>query len=322
MSDLMYATLFDRGYLLRGTAMIQSLLNHSRDARVTVLALDWETREFLSKRFERTQVDVIQLDDLTSDTLWDARLSRIYRDFCWTLSSVLCDQLLERHEEVIYLDADILFFNDPYELVQLCRSGEVAAVPHGFPERLRSYEANGVFNVQWVYFGGRQGKEACQRWKEQCLECCDLNPEAGVVGDQLYLDEWPSRYSAFVSLDHLGAGVAPWNHEVRNPRDASGTWMVDGEAPLIFYHFHGMKIADSGAVTMSGPIYSEVDPLPQPLYTEYLQKLADQWDAAKFLVPEPNPSTWLIADDRRTMATLVRRGAQLAISTVKARRKS
>jgi len=322
MSELMYATLFDRGYLLRGTAMIHSLLTHSRDARVTVLALDWETREFLNKRFERTQVNVVQLDDLATDELWDARIARSYRDFCWTLSSVLCDHLLKVHGEVVYVDADILFFNNPAELVEICRSGEVAAVPHGFPKRLKKFEANGMFNVQWVYFRGCQGQQACQRWKEQCLERCDLNPEAGVVGDQLYLDEWPVLYSAFVPLDHLGAGVAPWNHEVRNPRDDSGTWIVDDETTLVFYHFHGMKIDDSGAVTMSGPRFSEVKPLPKPVYAEYLQKLADEWGAAKFLIPEPNPSTWSITIARPTIKRLIQRSSQLALVAMQKRWRS
>lgn len=322
MSELMYATLFDRGYLLRGTAMIQSLIDHQPDAQVTVLALDWDSRQFLGTRFANDNVTVLQLDDLPEDAVWSARLTRIYRDFCWTLSSVLCDQLLVSHNEVVYLDADILFFNNPAELITQCREGEVAAVPHGFPERLRAYEANGIFNVQWVYFSGHQGREACQRWKAQCLECCDLNPEAGVVGDQLYLDEWPSRYSGFVSLDNLGVGVAPWNHELRDPRNDSGTWKVNGDEPLVFYHFHGMKIAESGVVTMSGPIYSEVEPLPQPLYTEYLQKLAAEWGSAQYLIPEPNPSTWTIADDRRTVTSLVRRSAQFAISSLSRSRRS
>lgn len=308
MSDLMYATLFDRGYLLRGTAMIQSLINHQAGARVTVLALDWDSRQFLRDRFANDNVTVLQLDDLPKDTVWNARQTRIYRDFCWTLSSVLCNHLLVDCEEVVYLDADIFFFSDPQELIATCRTGEVAAVPHGYPDRLRSKEVNGIFNVQWVYFRGPEGRAACQRWSEQCLDRCDIDLAAGVVGDQLYLDEWPSRYSTFVSLDHMGAGVAPWNHEIREPQKISGTWKVNGDVPVIFYHFQGMQITLSGKVKLSGPIYSYRKLLPEDLYLDYLEHLKVEWDAAQFLIPEPPPSSWVITKRWRWIVVLARLG--------------
>jgi hypothetical protein len=294
----MYATLFDRGYLLRGLAMLDSLLAESSSAEVTVLALDWETFEFLTEEFRNQRVYPLTLNDLTSETLWSARQSRSYRDFCWTLSSVLCHQLLRDNTEVIYLDADICFFNNPDELLNLCRSGQVAAVPHGFPNRLKSSEVNGIYNVQWVYFAGNEGTSACQRWAEQCLDRCELAPEEGIVGDQKYLDEWPDLYPSFISLDHCGAGVAPWNHEIREPRQLDGRWVVRTEENMVFYHFHGLTISHDGSVVLSGPTYSEVKPLPIELYEEYLRRLSANWTRVRHLVPEPDPKTWHIARRR------------------------
>lgn len=294
----MYATLFDRGYLLRGLAMLDSLLAESSSAEITVLALDWETYEFLTREFRNQRVHPLTLNDLTTETLWSARQSRSYRDFCWTLSSVLCHQLLRDNTEVIYLDADICFFNNPDELLNLCRDGQVAAVPHGFPDRLKSSEVNGIYNVQWVYFAGNEGTSACQRWAEQCLDRCELAPEEGVVGDQKYLDEWPDLYPSFISLDHRGAGVAPWNHEIREPREVDGRWVVRTEENMVFYHFHGLTISPDGSVVLSGPTYSEVKPLPIELYEEYLRRLSANWMRVRHLVPEPDPKTWHIARRR------------------------
>ena len=288
----MYATLFDRGYLLRGLAMLDSLLSESPLAEVTVLALDWETFEFLSQEFRNERVHPLTLNDLTSESLWSARQSRSYRDFCWTLSSVLCRQLLRGNTEVVYLDADICFFNNPDELLNQCRDGQVAAVPHGFPDRLKSSEVNGIYNVQWVYFAGNEGTSACQRWAEQCLDRCELAPEEGIVGDQKYLDEWPDLYPSFISLDHRGAGVAPWNHEIRAPRQLNGHWVVEAGEELVFYHFHGLTISRDGSVVLSGPTYSEVQPLPLELYEEYLRRLSANWARVRHLVPEPDPTTW------------------------------
>ncbi|MGA1542904.1 MAG: hypothetical protein ACO38D_10545, partial [Ilumatobacteraceae bacterium] len=195
-------------------------------------------------------------------------------------------------------DADICFFNNPDELLNQCRDGQVAAVPHAFPDRLKSSEVNGIYNVQWVYFAGNEGTSACQRWAEQCLDRCELAPEEGIVGDQKYLDEWPDLYPSFISLDHRGAGVAPWNHEIREPREVDGRWVVRTEENMVFYHFHGLTISRDGSVVLSGPTYSEVKPLPIELYEEYLRRLSANWTRVRHLVPEPDPKTWHIARRR------------------------
>jgi hypothetical protein len=304
----MFATLFDRGYLLRGLAMIHSLLAESPSAEITVLALDWETHAFLSKDFQNQRVHILTLDDLNSDPLWEARRTRSYRDFCWTLSSVICHHLLREYDEVVYLDADICFFDNPDLLLDSCRNGQVAAVPHGFPDRLRSLEENGIFNVEWVYFAGAEGRVASQHWAAQCLHRCELAPEEGIVGDQKYLDEWPQLYKSFVSLDHQGAGVAPWNHEVRNPRRLDGRWIVGTGTNMIFYHFHGLSISSTGYVTLSGPTYSEVQAMPEDLYREYLGRLGANWERVRHLVPEPEPSMWHLRPHRfRSIRRLLRR---------------
>ena len=294
----MYATLFDRGYLLRGLAMIDSLLAQSPSAEITVLALDWETHEFLSRDFRNQRVHILSLNDLRSDSLWETRQSRSYRDFCWTLSSVISHHLLCEYDEVVYLDADICFFDNPDVLLNCCRNGQVAAVPHGFPDRLRFLEINGIFNVEWVYFAGHEGRVASQRWAAQCLNRCELAPEEGIVGDQKYLDEWPHLYKSFISLDHQGAGVAPWNHEVRNPRQIDGRWIVGNKTRMIFYHFHALSISQDGNVTLSGRGYSEAQALPVGLYEEYLERLSSNWERVRHLVPEPAPSSWRLRPHR------------------------
>ena len=290
----MYATLFDRNYLLRGLTMIESLHSVAPDSQVTVLALDWETANLLSDHQSALNLTILGLGDLDEPELWSARQTRCYRDFCWTLSSVLCHRLLQDHEEVIYLDADLLFLSSPNDLINQCRAGQIAAIPHDFPERLRHLESNGRFNVQWVYFSGPEGRVACEEWRQQCLERCELAPDEGVVGDQKYLDQWPATYRAFVQIDDPGCGVGPWNHELRQPTRQGGHWRVSTGQPLVFFHFHGLRIEASGEIMMAADTYSEKVPLPPGLYSEYLERLASNWSRVQHLVPEPDPIHWRI----------------------------
>jgi hypothetical protein len=203
----------------------------------------------------------------------------------------------------VYLDADIYFFGNPNVLLEEARHGDLAAIKHRFPVRLQHYEVNGLFNVQWVYFANTPvGQQASKKWAEQCIENCSYLPDLGIVGDQKYLDEWPMLYPTFIEVKNSGAGVAPWNHEIYQPQLLSKQWIVTNTNPLIFYHFHGLKISDDGGIELSGPIYSKVAPLPLELYSVYIDVLADVARRFPFLVAGASPSTWHISKRSKVVA--------------------
>jgi hypothetical protein len=295
-----YTTAFDKGYLTRGIAMIESLLSFQDDARISVLCLDLETRLAVQAIQTTVDISIIHLSDLGDELIRKIRSDREYREFCWTLGALLCDFHLRMNEkEVVYLDADILFFNSPEILLHEARSGDVAAIKHRFPSRLQNYEMNGMFNVQWVYFSNSAvGRKAAARWAEQCVDSCSYQPEIGIVGDQKYLDEWPDLYPTFVEILTPGAGIAPWNHETFGPFYGDKGWKVKGNSDLIFYHFHGLKILSSGDVQLAGPIYSDVCELPLDLYEHYLDQLAKVARRYPNLLEGPKPSTWRIQKRR------------------------
>lgn len=285
----MYATLFDKKYLSRGIAMIESLLSFEKNAAICVLCLDLETEIAVRTLSKSSNVSPIALREIGDELALQIRGTRTYREFCWALSSIFCIHLLNKQNaEVIYVDADVYFFGHPKSLIDECRTGDVAAIRHRFPERLRQYEVNGIFNVQWVYFANNKvGRDACAIWAAQCIECSSYLPERGIIGDQKYLDSWPIQYPTLVDVQNLGAGVAPWNHEVMKPRKVNGKWTVLDETPLVFYHFHGLKISDHGHVTLAPKIYSEVKRLPVDLYAEYIVALNKITERFKFFLDSP-----------------------------------
>jgi hypothetical protein len=295
----MYATLFDRNYLERGIVMVRSLLRYNEDAMVTVLCLDQFTLDVMREFSFDGRVALLPLEAVGSELLGRIAGDRSHREFCWTLGSVLCSHVLHSGApEVVYLDADICFFSSARSLLDESRSGDVAALRHRFPERLRGFEVNGLFNVQWVYFkGSATGIAAAERWAGQCVNRCTYDPDAGFVGDQKYLDEWPSLYPTFVDLQIGGAGVAPWNHESMEFERVGAQWQVGGDVPLVFYHFHGLTIEDNGKVTLSGSTYSEVRQLPKGLYAEYLDMLRATAVGLGERASLPDPSLWWLASE-------------------------
>ena len=297
----MYVTIFDKGYAARGIVMINSLLRFCPDSFVTILCLDLESELACEQVGMAGNTRIVRPAQLGMGLIASIRRDREYREFCWTLGAVLCRHFLrEGVEEVVYLDADICFFGNPLIPLEEARGGDVAAVEHRFPARLKKFEKNGVYNVQWVYFRNSEiGLKAAERWANQCIANCRYDPDNGVVGDQKYLDEWPNLYPTFVSITCLGAGVAPWNHEAMRPRNVNGKWVVGNETELVFYHFHGLKINEDGVVQLSGPVYTEVADLPLTLYMEYIGMIADVERKIGNLTGTRDPSFWRVATTGR-----------------------
>lgn len=303
-----YVTLFDSQYLLRGVAMIKSLRKFDSESSIHVLSLDDECKAKLSEHFERDNgVLVYGLEDLDASLMSQIRDSREHREFCWTLGSVFSDWIMNREQQdLVYLDADIYFFGDPAEILREVQHADLAAIPHRFPQRLQEYEINGRFNVQWVYFrSSAVGRAALSRWSAQCIDCCDYAPDRGVVGDQKYLDEWPNLYPTFREIRHLGAGVAPWNHERSEIVQKNGEFLYD-DHHLIFYHFHNFRIEPNGHVQLSAPMYEEVKPLSVNLYQAYLTHLTDVSNSLEYRGTWPDPSKWSIRKNRLSLRRLLK----------------
>jgi len=293
----MYATLFDKRYMSRGITMGLSLLRHCKSSQLTILCLDLESEIGVNSLLPSKNVNVLRVSNLDLKVINQIRDNRNYREYCWALSSLLCDYLLDQGtSEVVYLDADIYFLNDPSSILLEARGGDVAAIRHRFPNRLKHYEINGIYNVQWVYFKNTlEGRRILAQWVSQCIESSSYDPENGVVGDQKYLDEWPQICPTFTNIETPGAGVAPWNHEIYQPRYNGGRWeTVDGN-PLVFYHFHGLRIEPQKKIELAGPIYSQVQDLPIALYIEYLRALSNIEVKVNHLSDLPHPQEWEIA---------------------------
>jgi hypothetical protein len=94
------------------------------------------------------------------------------------------------------------------------------------------------------------------------------------MGDQLYLEDWPTRFQGVRVLQHPGGGLGPWNHDGYDIQaEIEGRFTVDGAA-LIFYHFHSLKTAGSDlAIPVAHPHYRLTIPVLTHCFVPYLEAL-------------------------------------------------
>ena len=284
-----FCTLFDSGYLLKGLAMIRSLAKFCPEMKVYVLCMDEQTKHILDS-LDFPYVICITLTEIETNELLQAKVGRGEAEYCWTLSPCLPWYVLEKYQEVdfiTYLDADLLFYSSIAPIFEEISNSSIAIIEHRFSPRLKDREVNGRFCVEWVSFRrDKEGLACLSRWRAQCIEWCFYRLEEGKMGDQKYLDEWPEKYSSVHIIQHLGAGVAPWNYSQYDFRsNDKGSITVNG-APLIFYHFHQFQLLENGNFDRLSTFYTSECVEPATVYERYEEKLSQCLDIVRALVPD------------------------------------
>jgi glycosyltransferase involved in cell wall biosynthesis len=246
-----YCCYFDHRYLPRGVAMIRSLKRWDPSAIVWVLCLSDECFEAMAQLEERG-VNLVRIEDLETayPALAEARNNRSTIEFYFTCTpSLVCFVLAQTGEGAVvtYVDGDLYFFSDPEPLFAELGHDSVSIISHRFPARLRHLEKFGLYNVGWMSFrNDPRGRAVATWWQDRCNEWCYDILDGDRFADQKYLDRIAIEFDGVVVLSHRGANLAPWNLGGHRLTVRNNGVMVDGQWPLIFFHFHGLKRVGNG----------------------------------------------------------------------------
>jgi len=274
-----YCTYFDAGFLPQGLALWRSLRAHDPAAALWVLALDDVTVRTL-RALGGPGLEVVPLAELEAADagLVAAKANRSRVEYYFTLSPCWPRHLLRSRPEItqlVYLDADLLFFASPGPIWEALARGSILLGSHRFPSFLQHYEKHGRYNVGVLgWCRDEQGLACLDDWRERCLEWCHDRLEDGKYADQKYLEEWPRRFDGVVECTHPGVNLAPWNWLNHVCEVTDGAVRVDGQ-PLIVFHFARFRPLGGGRWWQSGQLDYGVMPwaLRNALYGAYWRAL-------------------------------------------------
>lgn len=276
MTKYNFCSYFDKNYLFRGLALYRSLARHCPDFTLWVLCMDETTYDIL-KKMSLKNLQLIKLADFEDEQLLAAKNSRSVVEYYWTCTPSLPLFILKKHPElknVAYLDADLYFFASPQAVYEEMGNGSVMIIPHRYSSDLEHLEKeSGIYNVGMLIFkNDENGLNALKWWREKCLAWCYARFDNGRYGDQMYLNDWPSRFPGVHVLKHKGANLAPWNIaryniEVRDEK------IFVCEDPLIFYHFHHLTIFSETKYRTHKSLYQIVPKKIRAIYPPYVNEL-------------------------------------------------
>jgi hypothetical protein len=244
-----YCTYFDSGYLSRGLTLIDSLRAHGDHADVWVLALDEAAKRYLDEAAIPgvTAITIAEIEAAEPE-LAPLKEQRSRMEYYFTATPLLMRWVMNRQDDpatvVIYLDADLYFFDDPSLVLDELGDGSVGIIEHRYPPRLEKGLAKyGRFNVGWVGIrGDARGRACVDWWSASTLEWCFDKPEGGKYADQGYLDSFPVLFEGVEVLAPLGMDLAPWNTSGVEITERDGAVVVGTRRdPLVFFHFHGLR---------------------------------------------------------------------------------
>lgn len=268
-----YCTLFDSGYLTRGLALYQSLIETKEEFKLYIIAFDDDAYRVLNK-LNLEYAKIISLQEFENERLLTIKKDRTRQEYSWTCACFSILHVLTEYnlDEVTYLDSDIYFFARPSILLdEFHTSGkDVLITEHRYTPKYDQTATSGKFCVQFMTFKNNEnGLAVLNWWCDRCEEWCYARMEDGKFGDQKYLDDWETRFSCVHVLKHLGGGVAPWNVQQYVISDGPSV----NNAPIVFYHFHGLKWLSFSKFDVS--TYRLSSAIKKYIYKPYLLKLQD-----------------------------------------------
>ena len=283
-----YVTLFDSNYLSRGLVLYRSLAQHVNDFHLWIICFDDLAYELLHK-LALKNVTLVALQQFEDPDLLHIKSERTRQEYCWTCTPSTILYVLNNYQyvdAVTYLDADLMFFSSPEPIFKESGNASIIITEHRYLPECDQSKESGIYNVQFVTFRRDvEGLKAANWWRDRCNEWCFARYEDNKFGDQKYLDDWLDRFTGVHVVQHLGAGLAPWNAAQYNIHKTKSGVLVESDV-LIFYHFHNLclhpfKIAYVG-------IYPTNKKILKYIYSEYLKLIHQVYEDVQDLEPKFN----------------------------------
>ena len=151
---------------------------------------------------------------------------------------------------VLYFDPDIGIIAPLAPVEADLEQASIVLTPHilfpvdfdGLEPTENLFTQYGIFNLGFL--GLKRGKESDELlcwWAKRMEDNCYIRPYEGIFVDQLPMIYAPVFFDKVLIAKHHGYNVGPWNLYERAITGGHGAYLVNGDWPLIFYHFSSFK---------------------------------------------------------------------------------
>lgn len=255
-SNYAACTIVSKNYFAYARTLYYSFREHNPEAQFFVLLVDENNDDIdcAQEPFEIIEASSLGIPDF-KQVAFRFDIMELNTNVKPTfLKHLLTDKGISR---LLYLDPDILVYRQLEEAYNLLGTHSIVLTPHctsPIYDDLRPAEQNflqtGVFNLGFVGVNNTpESLRFLDWWGLRCLTLGFDEPRTGLFVDQKWANFVPCFFEGVSILKHPGYNMAYWNLHERTLESGGDRWVVNGEWPLVFYHFSGIAFDDQQQIS-------------------------------------------------------------------------
>lgn len=272
----------------RALSLAESVGNHCLDTKFMICLIDTVEADSIPSGPE-----LILAKDMNLSFLNEMCSKYAPLELNSALKPYFGNYIFEKYSEVkrvIFLDSDILLFDDlnpVYESLDfnsiVLSPHSLSTVPNGIDFDDRVFLRSGIYNAG--FFGLKRdlnSKSFLNWWMGKLRNECFFDSKRGMFAEQLWLNLVPLYFEGVDILKHEGCNVAYWNLHERTLTEKHGVFYVNDSVPLIFFHYSGASVSciEENKISQHQKRYTftnRPDVLPVfKLYIESLKKYSSE----------------------------------------------
>tara|TARA_X000000950_G_C13915818_1_gene660960 strand:- start:1288 stop:2499 length:1212 start_codon:yes stop_codon:yes gene_type:complete len=311
INDKAVFTVCNVAYLDKAMVLAESLFEHTQ-IKLDIFIFDKERKIYFNNDFCNFHwVENLEVPDFKF-------LSFKYTviELTTALKPWLASKLLIENSKVIFLDPDVMVFNNLDDVFNDLDNHPVILTPHYHVPKINNLIDDeqllrfGVYNLGFFAVNSsNDGKSFLNWWSERCLLNAYDDPQFGVFTDQ----KWVSlalNFFPFVFLSqNLGLNLAFWNIDEREIVMKNKKYVVNNKDDLIFLHFSAFDKTNPESLSKREFLYgknkkSTISHLGL-LYFERLIKFQDISDDTNYSFDYMSDGKYISPSLRRAYASTI-----------------
>ena len=199
---------------------------------------------------ELSNATLISIKDVENDDWELANIKRTRNDkeYIWTSKASILLYLLNHFSEldhIIWLDGDTAFLSDPQPIFDEWGNYSVFLTEEQYKGEYEWLsKIYGVYNTGFMGFKGDPNAFRCLEWfREKLIEWCFDKPENGRWSDQMYVNDWVTRFHNVGVARNLGINANLFISSQNTVTREDDNLYINGDK-LILFHYYGFKYFD------------------------------------------------------------------------------
>ena len=199
---------------------------------------------------------VINCTEIGLDHLDEMAKRYTISELSCALKSYFCAYVLRTEPsatEILYLDSDLFVYSSFADVEALHNSYDILLTPHIIsplvfdgkqPDEL-AYLATGTYNGGFFSIKVTDNsKRFIEWWCNRMRYYCFYQLGKGLFVDQKWLNLVPVFFEKVHIIMHPGYNVSYWNLHERHIKQNGDAFMVNGNHPLVFFHYSSINLKE------------------------------------------------------------------------------